>query len=105
MAPVSAPVSVTFHLKFANTELTVKASTLVELLDGTRLKQKEIVSLWGLNPRTYEKRREVPGGVTQDELHRLAAALKVPYLDIARLIYQQCQADPNARKSLGTKPE
>jgi uncharacterized protein (DUF2384 family) len=105
MAPTSTPEPIIFHLKIANTELTITASTLAELLDGTRLKKMELIGLWSINTRTYDKRREYPGGVTQDELHRLAAALKVPYLDIARLIYQQCEVDPNARKAPGSKPE
>lgn len=102
-APAAAPVS--FHLKLANTELTIQASTLAELLDGTRLKKKEIVALWNVNPRTYDKRHDQPGGVTQDELHKLAAALRVPYLDISRLIYQQCETDPSARKTPLDKAE
>jgi len=101
MAPTPNPDHITFHLKLDNTEVTVRASTLAELLDGTRLGKMEMTTLWGIDSRTYHKRREFPGGVTQDELHRLAAALKVSYLDIARLIYQQCEADPSARKARG----
>ncbi len=105
MASTSAPAPITFKVTFANTDLTIKASTLAELLDGTRLLKKDIVALWNINPRTYDKRHDQPGGMTQDELHKLAAALKVPYLDIARLVYQQCEADSSARKTALSKAE
>ncbi|QKG55138.1 hypothetical protein [Hymenobacter sp. BRD67] len=98
--PATAPLTpITFHVKLGNTEVTIKAHTLAELLDGTRLKKKELLELWKLNIRTYDKRHDHPGGITLDELFKLAAALKVPYLDIARLVYHQCEADPDARKA------
>lgn len=99
MPTPSVPASITFHVKLGNTEVTIKAQTLAELLDGTRLKKKELLELWKLNIRTYDKRHDHPGGITLDELFKLATALKVPYLDIARLVYQQCEADPDARKA------
>ena len=99
----AAPIS--FHLKLGNTELTIQASTLAELLDGTRLKKKELLKLWNINFRTYDKRRDHPGGVTQDELFKLATALNVPYLDVARLIYQECETNPAARKAPVSKDE
>ena len=98
MATKPAPAPITFQVTVANTELTIKATTLAELLDGTLLTRKSLVALWNINPRTYDKRHDQPGGMTQDELHKLAMVLGVPYLDIARLVYQQCQADPSARK-------
>ncbi len=105
MATAPAPTAITFRFTADNTDLTIKASTLAELLDGTRLKKKDIVALWNINPRTYDKRHDQPGGLTQDELHKLATALQVSYLDIARLIYQQCQTDPSARKTPLDKAE
>ncbi|SHJ79968.1 hypothetical protein SAMN02745146_0207 [Hymenobacter daecheongensis DSM 21074] len=105
MASTSAPAPISFKVTLDNTDLTIKASTLAELLDGTRMLKKDIVALWNINPRTYDKRHDQPGGMTQDELHKLAAALKVPYLDIAKLVYQECTADPNARKTPLNKAE
>lgn len=104
MATTSA-APITFRLHLDNTDLTIKASTLAELLDGTRLLKKDIVALWNINPRTYDKRHSQPGGMTQDELHKLAMALRMPYLDIVRLVYQQCEADPSARKTPLNKAE
>jgi len=105
MPATAVPVPITFRIKLGNIEMIIKAHTLAELLDGTRLKKKELLELWKLNIRTYDKRHDHPGGITLDELFKLATALRVPYLDITRLVHQQCEADPNARKAPVSSPE
>ncbi|QIL78392.1 hypothetical protein [Hymenobacter sp. HDW8] len=105
MASKPVPKPLTFHVKLINTEMTIKANTLGELLDGTRMKKKELIQLWNLNFRTYDKRREHPGDITLDELFRLADGLGIPYLDLTRLIYEQCQSQPEARTATAIKKE
>ena len=80
--------------------MTIKATTLAELLDGTRMKKKELLQLWGINFRTYDKRRMHPGDITLDELFRLADGLGISYLDLTRLIYEQCQTESESGKTL-----
>jgi uncharacterized protein (DUF2384 family) len=103
MASKPVPKPLTFHVKLINTEMTIKANTLAELLDGTRMKKKELIQLWNLNFRTYDKRREHPGDMTLDELFRLADGLGVSYLDLTRLIYEQRQPDPEAHKQTASE--
>jgi hypothetical protein len=100
-APATAtPVS--FTIQLGKGTLTIEAATLAELIDAAPLTKKELGKKLKLNPRTFDTRRQQPGTLTQDELHALADALGVPYLDIARLIYEQREVErpEEARKKL-----
>lgn len=87
----AAPVS--FTIQQGKSTLTIEAATLAELIDAAPLTKKELGKKLSLNPRTFDTRRLHPGTLTQDELHALASALGVPYLDIARLIYEQREVE------------
>ena len=92
VAPATAtPIS--FTIRLSKGILTIEAATLAELIEAAPLTKKELGKKLKLNPRTFDTRRQQPGTLTQDELHALANALGVPYLDIARLIYEQREAE------------
>ena len=94
MSPVPATAApVSFTIQQGKSTLTIAAVTLAELLDAAPLTKKELGKKLKLNPRTFDTRRQQPGTLTQDELHALANALGVPYLDISRLIYEQREAE------------
>ena len=88
---IATPVS--FTIQHGISTLTIEATTLAELIDAVPLTKKELGKQLRLNPRTFDTRRQHPGTLSQDELHALASALGVPYFDIARLIYEQREAE------------
>lgn len=88
---IAAPVS--FTIQQGKSTIIIEASTLAELIDASPLTKKDLGKKLKLNPRTFDTRRQQPGTLTQDELHALANALGVPYLDIAQLIYGQREAE------------
>ena len=93
MSAAPATVAVSFTIRQGKGTFTIEAATLAELVDTAPLTKKELGKKLKLNPRTFDTRRQQPGTLTQDELHALANALGVPYLDIARLIYEQREAE------------
>lgn len=103
MLPASASKPVTFCIQQGKTSLTIQATSFADLLDNIPVTKTEMAKQWGLNGRTYDKRRLFPGTITQSELHTLAVLLGVPYLDIARLIYEQCQSNSSTEEALPTE--
>ncbi|GAB2469806.1 hypothetical protein GCM10011375_40450 [Hymenobacter qilianensis] len=93
MSAAPATAAVSFTIQQGKGTLTIEAATLAELVDAAPLTKKELGKKLKLNPRTFDTRRQQPGTLTQDELHALANALGVPYLDIARLIYEQRESE------------
>lgn len=92
-AAPSTATTVSFSIQQGISTITIEATTLAELIDAAPLTKKELGKKLRLNPRTFDTRRQQPGTLTQDELHALASALGVPYLDIARLVYEQREAE------------
>jgi len=93
MSASPATATVSFSIRQGISTITIEAATLADLIDAAPLTKKELGKKLRLNPRTFDTRRQQPGTLTQDELHALASALGVPYLDIARLVYEQREAE------------